>query len=74
MKKDKIQCDDVKIYFSIRECTTNSNHKEYKFIGIKENLGEPVKFSLDNENGNGNGTAIEFTSNFRCKVTRDSQR
>ena len=42
---------DVEVAFSIRECTRNSKHKEYKYIGQRKVLKDPVKVKIENEDG-----------------------
>ena len=42
---------NVDINFSIRECTRNSRHKEYRYIGKRETLKEPVKVEIANADG-----------------------
>jgi hypothetical protein len=42
---------NVDINFSIRECTRNSKHKEYKYIGLREELKVPVEVKIKNEDG-----------------------
>jgi hypothetical protein len=41
----------VEIAFSIKECTRNSKHKEYKYIGQRQVLKEPVKVEIQNNDG-----------------------
>merc|ERR1712139_192805 len=42
---------NVDINFSIRECTRNSKHKEYKYVGKRESLENPVKVEINNSDG-----------------------
>jgi hypothetical protein len=42
---------DVDINFSIKECTRNSKHKEYKYVGKRLLLENPVKVEIANEDG-----------------------
>lgn len=42
---------NVDINFSIKECTRNSKHKEYKYIGKRESLETPVKVEINNSDG-----------------------
>jgi hypothetical protein len=42
---------NVDINFTIKECTRNSKHKEYKYIGKREILVTPVKVEIANEDG-----------------------
>ena len=42
---------NVDINFSIKECTRNSKHKEYKYIGKRESLETPVKVEIKNSDG-----------------------
>ena len=42
---------NVDINFTIKECTRNSKHKEYKYIGKREILVNPVKVEIANEDG-----------------------
>ena len=57
---------NVDINFSIRECTRNSKHKEYKYVGIRESLKEPVKVAINNEDG----SVKEITYNFHNKIQK----
>ena len=57
---------NVDINFSIRECTRNSRHKEYKYVGIRETLNNPVKVSINNEDG----SVKEITYNFHNKIQK----
>ena len=41
----------VEIAFSIKECTRNSKHKEYKYVGQRQVLKEPVKVEIQNNDG-----------------------
>jgi hypothetical protein len=53
MKKNGTQKGGVNVStnFSIRECTRNSRHKEYKYVGIREELNNPVQVTINNEDG-----------------------
>jgi hypothetical protein len=42
---------NVDINFTIKECTRNSKHKEYKYIGKREVLENPVKVEIANSDG-----------------------
>ena len=42
---------NVDINFSIRECTRNSKHKEYKYIGKRQVLENPVQVKIANADG-----------------------
>ena len=42
---------NVDINFTIKECTRNSKHKEYKYIGKREVLVNPVKVEIANSDG-----------------------
>jgi len=42
---------NVDINFSIKECTRNSKHKEYRYIGKRESLDTPVKVEIKNSDG-----------------------
>lgn len=57
---------NVDINFSIRECTRNSKHKEYKYVGIRETLKEPVKVAINNEDG----SVKEIVYNFHNKIQK----
>jgi hypothetical protein len=57
---------NVDINFSIKECTRNSRHKEYKYIGIRETLSSPVKVSINNDDG----SVKEITYNFHNKIQK----
>lgn len=68
MKKGGIQHGgvNVDINFSIRECTRNSKHKEYKYVGIRETLKEPVKVAIENDDG----SVKEIVYNFHNKIQK----
>ena len=57
---------NVDINFSIRECTRNSKHKEYKYVGVRESLNQPVKVTINNEDG----SVKEITYNFHNKIQK----
>jgi hypothetical protein len=42
---------NIDINFSIRECTRNSKHKEYKYVGVRQVLDNPVKVEIENVDG-----------------------
>ena len=42
---------NVDINFTIKECTRNSKHKEYKYIGKRQVLENPVKVEIANADG-----------------------
>ncbi len=42
---------NVDINFTIRECTRNSKHKEYKYIGKRQVLDNPVQVKIANADG-----------------------
>ncbi len=42
---------NVDLNFSIRECTRNSKHKEYKYIGKRQVLENPVQVKIANVDG-----------------------
>ncbi len=71
MKKNKNQDGSVggvniNIDFSIRECTRNSVHKEYKYVGLRETLKEPVEVKINNEDG----SVKKITYNFHNKIKK----
>lgn len=57
---------NMNIDFSIRECTRNSRHKEYKYVGIRETLKEPVEVKINNEDG----SVKKITYNFHNKIQK----
>lgn len=57
---------DESINFSIRECTRNSKHKEYKYVGVRETLKTPVKVEIKNEDG----SVKPITYNFHNKIQK----
>ena len=57
---------NVDINFSIRECTRNSKHKEYKYIGKRETLANPVKVEIANTDG----TIKEIEYKFHNKLQK----
>jgi hypothetical protein len=44
---------DVDINFTIRECTRNSKHKDYKYIGKRQALETPVRVLIENKDKEG---------------------
>jgi hypothetical protein len=50
-KTDNNEGVNVDITFTIKECTRNSFHKEYKYIGKRLLLKAPVKVRIENEDG-----------------------
>ena len=57
---------NVDISFSIRECTRNSKHKEYKYVGVRKSLNNPVKVEINNDDG----SKKEITYNFQNKIQK----
>ena len=57
---------NVDVNFSIRECTRNSKHKEYNYVGVREQLNEPV----DVEIKNGDGSIKKITYSFHNKIAK----
>lgn len=49
---------NVDLNFSIRECTRNSKHKEYRYIGKRQVLENPVQVKI--ANGDGSVKQIEY--------------
>jgi hypothetical protein len=68
MKKNGTQKGgvDLDINFSIRECTRNSRHKEYKYVGVREQLKEPVEVKIKNDDG----SVKEITYSFHNKISK----
>ena len=57
---------NVDINFSIRECTRNSKHKEYTYVGIREKLNNPVEVKIENEDG----SVKNITYSFHNKISK----
>jgi len=57
---------NVDINFSIRECTRNSKHKEYNYVGVREKLGEPVDVQIKNDDG----SVKKITYSFHNKISK----
>jgi hypothetical protein len=54
MNKDGVSVtvdSQLEVPFTIKECTRNSKHKEYKYVGKRHLLKEPVKVSIENSDG-----------------------
>ena len=69
MKKDGVavtQDSQLEVPFAIKECTRNSKHKEYKYIGRRHLLKEPVKVSIDN----GDGSVKEIVYKFHNQLQK----
>ncbi len=54
------------VNFSIRECTRNSKHKEYNYVGVREELKKPVDVEIKNEDG----TVKKITYSFHNKIAK----
>ncbi len=59
-KTDKKEGINVDISFSIKECTRNSSHKEYKYIGKRLLLSTPVKVKIENDDGSTKEIVYKF--------------
>jgi hypothetical protein len=59
-KTDKKEGTNVDISFSIRECTRNSSHKEYNYVGKRLVLSNPVKVQIENEDGSTKEIVYKF--------------
>jgi len=57
---------NVDINFSIRECTRNSRHKEYNYVGVREHLKDPVAVNIKNEDG----SVKNITYSFKNKISK----
>ena len=57
---------NVDINFSIRECTRNSKHKEYNYVGVREELKDPVEVKINNEDG----SVKKITYSFHNKISK----
>ena len=57
---------DVDINFSIRECTRNSKHKEYNYVGVRQELKDPVEVKINNEDG----SVKKITYSFHNKISK----
>lgn len=57
---------NVDINFSIRECTRNSRHKEYNYVGLREQLQAPVEVKIKN----GDGSVKEIVYSFHNKISK----
>lgn len=50
-KTDNKEGVNIDITFTIKECTRNSFHKEYKYVGKRLLLKSPVKVTIENSDG-----------------------
>jgi hypothetical protein len=69
MKKDGVTVttdSKLEVPFTIKECTRNSKHKEYKYIGRRHLLKEPVKVSIEN----GDGSVKEIVYKFHNQLQK----
>ena len=57
---------NVGINFSIRECTRNSKHKEYNYVGVRKVLKDPVEVEINNEDG----SVKKITYSFHNKISK----
>jgi len=57
---------NVDINFSIRECTRNSKHKEYNYVGVRQELKDPVEVKINNEDG----SVKKITYSFHNKISK----
>ena len=69
MKKDGVVVtsdSQLEVPFTIKECTRNSKHKEYKYVGKRHLLKDPVKVSIDN----GDGSVKEIVYKFHNQLQK----
>jgi hypothetical protein len=69
MKKDGVSVthdSQLEVSFTIKECTRNSKHKEYKYVGKRHLLKEPVKVSIEN----GDGSVKEIVYKFHNQLQK----
>lgn len=69
MKKDGVVVtsdSQLEVPFTIKECTRNSRHKEYKYIGKRHLLKDPVKVSIEN----GDGSVKEIVYKFHNQLQK----
>lgn len=57
---------NVDINFSIRECTRNSKHKEYNYVGVRQELKDPVEVKINNDDG----SVKKITYSFHNKISK----
>ena len=50
-QNDNLSITEQNVNFTIRECTRNSKHKEYNYIGKRLSLNNPVVVEIVNESG-----------------------
>lgn len=58
-----------KIKFRIEECTRNSKHKTYRYIGERAELDEPMTVKIGDENGKEKEIVYKYSN----KVTKDRE-
>ncbi len=51
---------NVDIDFTIRECTRNSKHKDYKYVGKRQELDKPVMVDIANADGSKKQITYKF--------------
>ena len=57
---------NIDITFTIKECTRNSFHKEYKYVGKRLLLNSPVKVTIEN----GDGTSKDIVYKYHNELKK----
>jgi len=65
-KTDNKEGVNIDITFTIKECTRNSFHKEYKYIGKRLLLKSPVKVTIEN----GDGTSKDIVYKYHNELKK----
>jgi len=65
-KTDNKEGVNVDITFTIKECTRNSFHKEYKYVGKRLLLKSPVKVTIEN----GDGTSKDIVYKYHNELKK----
>jgi len=65
-KTDNKEGVNIDITFTIKECTRNSFHKEYKYVGKRLLLKSPVKVTIEN----GDGTSKDIVYKYHNELKK----
>ena len=64
-KTDNKEGVNIDITFTIKECTRNSFHKEYKYIGKRLLLKSPVKVTIENGDGTSKDIVYKYHNDLK---------
>jgi hypothetical protein len=64
-KTDNKEGVNIDITFTIKECTRNSFHKEYKYVGKRLLLKSPVKVTIENGDGTSKDIVYKYHNDLK---------